>query len=120
MRVITLNELTSRTDLEIAVLFHVASQALGRTTPGTPARRAVISSLQNIIWARTVQFLISLGFLALGFACAFAALKINMHYDFDVLYGIPLLLVVLACIFGLPFALCMILGRASERDGVLS
>ena len=46
MRVITLNELNSRTDLEIAVLFHIASQALGRTTPGTPARRAVISSLQ--------------------------------------------------------------------------
>ena len=52
MKVITLNELASRTDLEIAVLFHMASQALGRTTPGTPARRAVISSLQNISQAR--------------------------------------------------------------------
>jgi hypothetical protein len=55
MRVITLNELTGRTDLEIAVLFHVASQALGRTAPGTSARRAVISSLQNISQARAIR-----------------------------------------------------------------
>jgi hypothetical protein len=55
MRVITLNELTGRTDLEIAVLFHVASQALGCTLPGTPARRAVIASLQNISEARAAR-----------------------------------------------------------------
>ena len=52
MRVITLDELNSRTDLELAVLFHVTAQALASTTPGTPARRAVIDSLQNISQAR--------------------------------------------------------------------
>ena len=55
MKVITLNELTTRTDLELAVLFHIASQALGRTAPGTPVRRAVISSLQNISEARALR-----------------------------------------------------------------
>lgn len=55
MRVITLTELTNRTDLEIAVLFHMASQALGRTTPGTAGRQAVIASLQNIGQARAVR-----------------------------------------------------------------
>lgn len=39
MRVITPNELAGRTDYEIAVLFHMASQALGRTVPGAPARQ---------------------------------------------------------------------------------
>ena len=52
MKVITLNELTTRTDLELAVLFHMTAQALGRTAPGTPERRAVIDSLQNISEAR--------------------------------------------------------------------
>ena len=55
MRVITLNDLTSRTDLEIAVLFHMASQALGRTNPGTTERKAVIASLQNISQARGLR-----------------------------------------------------------------
>lgn len=52
MRVVTPHELANRTDLEIAVLFHMASQALGRTMPGTPARQAVIASLQAISHAR--------------------------------------------------------------------
>lgn len=52
MRVITLNDLAKRTDLEIAVLFHVATQAVGGTIPGTPARDAVIVSLPNIDRAR--------------------------------------------------------------------
>ena len=55
MRVITLNDLAGRTDLEIAVLFHIASQSLGCTAPGTTARRAVISSLQNISEARAIR-----------------------------------------------------------------
>jgi hypothetical protein len=52
MKVITLNDLTTRTDLELAVLFHVTAQALASTAPGTPARRAVIDSLQNISQAQ--------------------------------------------------------------------
>lgn len=53
MRVITLNDLANRTDLEIAVLFHIASQALGGTVSGTAERQAVIASLQNISQARS-------------------------------------------------------------------
>lgn len=55
MRLITDNELTSRTDVELAVLFHVVSQALGSTKTGTPARRTVIASLQNISQARAAR-----------------------------------------------------------------
>ncbi len=46
MRLITETELTGRTDVELAVLFQMVSQAAAK--PGTPARRAVNSSLQNI------------------------------------------------------------------------
>lgn len=52
MRLVTDTELTARTDVELAVLFHVVSQALAAAKPGTPARRAVIASLQNISKAR--------------------------------------------------------------------
>jgi hypothetical protein len=55
MRLITDSELANRTDLELAILFHVASQALGRTRPGSPERQAVIASLQNISRARSVR-----------------------------------------------------------------
>ena len=55
MRLITDSELASRTDLELALLFHMASQALGRTRPGSPGRQAVIASLQNISRARSVR-----------------------------------------------------------------
>jgi hypothetical protein len=36
MRVITTNELRTRTDVEIAVLFHMAPQELGRTARFEP------------------------------------------------------------------------------------
>ncbi len=52
MRLITDTELTGRTDAELAVLFHMVSQALAAAKPGTPARRNVIASLQNISTAR--------------------------------------------------------------------
>lgn len=52
MRLITESELAGRTDVELAVLFQVVSQALGETVPGTPERRAVIESLRNISMAR--------------------------------------------------------------------
>ena len=48
MRLITETELSGRTDVELAVLFQVVSQALAAAKPGTPARRNVIASLQNI------------------------------------------------------------------------
>jgi len=48
MRLITDTELSSRTDVELAVLFHMAAQALGHTAPGTQERQTVIASLQNI------------------------------------------------------------------------
>ena len=57
MKLITDTELSSRTDVELAVLFHMAAQALGRTAPGTPARRTVIASLQNIARARVQRHL---------------------------------------------------------------
>jgi hypothetical protein len=55
MKLITDFELTGRTDAELAVLFHMASQALAVTIPGSPGRRTVIASLQNISRARTVR-----------------------------------------------------------------
>ena len=48
MRLITETELTGRTDVELAVLFQVVSQALATAKPGTPARQTIIASLQNI------------------------------------------------------------------------
>jgi hypothetical protein len=48
MRLIIETELTGRTDVDLAVLFQMVSQALAAAKPGTPARRAVITSLQNI------------------------------------------------------------------------
>ncbi len=55
MRLITDTELTSRTDVELAVLFHMVSNALAVAKPGSPARRTVIASLQNISRARAVR-----------------------------------------------------------------
>jgi hypothetical protein len=52
MRLVTDTELSSRTDVELAVLFHMAAEALGCTASGTPERRTVIASLQNITRAR--------------------------------------------------------------------
>jgi hypothetical protein len=52
MRLITESELNDRTDFELAILFDMVAEALGRTEPGTPARRAIIASLQNISLAR--------------------------------------------------------------------
>jgi hypothetical protein len=48
MRLITDTELASRTDVELAVLFQVASEALASAKPGTQERRDTIASLQNI------------------------------------------------------------------------
>ena len=48
MRLITDKELTSRTDVELAVLFQMVSNALAHAQPGSPGRRRVIASLQNI------------------------------------------------------------------------
>jgi hypothetical protein len=55
MRLITENDLNGRTDFELAILFGMVAEALGRTKPGTPARRAIIASLQNISLARSAQ-----------------------------------------------------------------
>jgi hypothetical protein len=52
MRLITDTELTGRSDVELAVLFHMAAEALATTVPGTAARDAVIASLQNICRAK--------------------------------------------------------------------
>jgi hypothetical protein len=38
--------------VELAVLLHMTSQALGRTSPGAPERQTVLASLQNISKAR--------------------------------------------------------------------
>lgn len=48
MRLITDTELAGRTDVELAVLFQTVSEALPGAAPGTPERRTVITSLQNI------------------------------------------------------------------------
>ena len=50
MRLITNTELSSRTDVELAVLFGIFSNALGQTTPGRPDRRSVIASLQGSLF----------------------------------------------------------------------
>ena len=48
MHLISKSELAIRSDVELAVLFSVAVQALGWTKPGTPEKDRVIASLQNI------------------------------------------------------------------------
>lgn len=53
MRLITDTELTNRTDVELAVLFHMVANALGQTRPGTPERGRVVASLCNISQARS-------------------------------------------------------------------
>ena len=55
IRLITDTELASRTDVELAVLFHMVSNALAVAKPGSPARRTVIASLQNISRAQSVR-----------------------------------------------------------------
>lgn len=55
MRVITDNDLAARSDSELAVLFHVVSQALTQAQPATEQRKRVIASLQNISRARAVR-----------------------------------------------------------------
>ena len=55
MRPITDSELANRTDFELAILFQIASEALGRTRPGSPERQTVIASLQNIGRARSAR-----------------------------------------------------------------
>lgn len=55
MRVITDNDLAARSDAELAVLFHVVSQALADSEPQTDKRRKVIASLQNISRARAAR-----------------------------------------------------------------
>lgn len=55
MRLITDTDLSSRSDVELAVLFEMVAEALGRTSPGTPARRTVIASLRNISRARAAR-----------------------------------------------------------------
>jgi len=46
-------ELASQTDTELAVLFHMVSNALATAKPGSLERRKVIASLQNISIERT-------------------------------------------------------------------
>lgn len=48
MRMISNTELTSRTDSELAILFSMVSKQLAVAKAGTPERRKVIASLQNI------------------------------------------------------------------------
>ncbi|MBZ0138903.1 MAG: hypothetical protein K8H87_03905, partial [Pseudorhodoplanes sp.] len=55
MRVITDNDLAARSDAELAVLFHVVSQALADSEPQTDKRRKVIASLQTISRARAAR-----------------------------------------------------------------
>jgi hypothetical protein len=55
MRVITDSDLAARSDAELAVLFHVVSQALGEAKPATERRKSVIASLQNISRARAAH-----------------------------------------------------------------
>jgi hypothetical protein len=56
MRLITDTELAGRSDVELAVLFHMAAEALATTAPGTAARNAVIASLQNITRAKARRY----------------------------------------------------------------
>lgn len=55
MRVITDNDLAARSDAELAVLFHVVSQALATTQPLSDRRRRVIASLQTISRAKAAR-----------------------------------------------------------------
>ena len=55
MKTISETDLTSRTDSELAVLFHEVSNALAQTKPGSIERREVIASLQNISRERSVR-----------------------------------------------------------------
>jgi len=55
MRLITTDELTHRSDTELAVLFGMVSQSLVRSDRGTPERRNALASLENIGRARAVR-----------------------------------------------------------------
>lgn len=55
MNLITDYDLAGRTDVELALLFHMVSQALGHTRPGSPDRDKVIASLQNISRAKALR-----------------------------------------------------------------
>lgn len=55
MRVITDNDLATRSDAELAVLFHMVSQVLATTEPQSDRRRRVVASLQNISRAKAVR-----------------------------------------------------------------
>ncbi len=47
-KLMTIAELQSRTESDLRALFRQASQALARTTTGTPERRIGLASLENI------------------------------------------------------------------------
>lgn len=47
-RLLTIAELQHRTEPELRSLFRQASQALARTSAGTPERRLGLASLENI------------------------------------------------------------------------
>lgn len=47
-RLLTTFELQRRTQTELHVLFRQASQALARSSTGTPERRIALASLENI------------------------------------------------------------------------
>jgi hypothetical protein len=55
MRVITDSDLAARSDAELAVLFHVVSQALAQAKPASEQRRSVVASLQNISRTRAAR-----------------------------------------------------------------
>lgn len=56
MRLITNTELSSRSDSELAVMFHMVSGALAMAKPGTPERRKVVAGLQNISMERAQRY----------------------------------------------------------------
>jgi len=55
MSIISSTDLAVRTDSELAVLFHMVSQKLAVAPVGSPDRRAVIASLQNISVERSMR-----------------------------------------------------------------
>lgn len=55
MRMMSDTELSKRSDVELAVLFGMVSNALALTSTGTPERRRVVSNLQSISRARALR-----------------------------------------------------------------
>lgn len=54
-RLITRSELTGRSDTDLAALFRQVSLGLAQVTPGSPAHRRALGTLENIARERAAR-----------------------------------------------------------------